>query len=142
MDDIKFKCKVVDRYCTFKYLLNYVDIKFPSEDKISCFCPFHDNTDTEASILNKNAEGETLFCFAEDHLYRPHDLLSNYSDIVPFTLNQVFNAIWERLSEDAKAELKAPQKFNKPSSPFKSFYNDYHQGKLTYLELLNKLKSY
>lgn len=129
---LKLEELVINRYCTFEYLLSYIGQSFPDRP-VKCFCPFHENHDTPAAKLYQNEEGESIFCFTENRSYRPHDLLK--SGIVPFTSNHVFSAIWQQLGEEEKSQFEdyVPQSL---TQDYSSVFKEYRKGELSYFDLL------
>ena len=130
--------KVIDYFCTFEYLLGYEGIEFPSETS-PCFCPFHENTKTKAAKFFKEEHNEHIYCFAEGKQYKPHHLLTN--NIVHFSVNHVFSAIWGALSDSEKSIFSddfSQYKIIKDHSPY---YLEYKKGKISYFELLRSLRS-
>lgn len=136
--DTKLEINVIDHFCTYTYLLKYAGIDFPDRTA-SCFCPFHDNTQTKAAKLFCEEHNEHLFCFAENRVYRPHHLLTHH--IVPFTINHVFSSIWEKLSDEEKSIFSDYTREYNLEKDFSSYYKDYKKGKLKYFELLEVLRN-
>ena len=130
--------RVIDYYCTFEYLLKYAGIDFPDRT-CSCFCPFHDNSRSPAAKLFKEDHNDHIFCFAENKLYRPHHLLT--MEIVPFSVQHVFSAIWSNLSDDEKNIFSSYLQYNKITVDFSHYYSDYKKCKLDYFDLLNILRN-
>lgn len=136
--DLRLEFNVIDYFCTFEYLLKYAGINFPDRT-MSCFCPFHDNTATKAAKLFCEEHNEHIFCFAENRQYRPHHLLTN--NIVPFTVQHVFSAIWSKLSDSEKSIFSDYTRNYTLEKDFSSYYKDYKKGKLKYFELLTVLRN-
>lgn len=130
--------RVVDYYCTFNYLLQYIEVDFPDRNT-SCYCPFHDNTNTKAAKLFTDEHDEHLFCFAENKLYKPHHLLTR--GIVPFSLNHVFSAIWQSLSDSEKNIFSSDLRHYDIGPDFSNIYNKYKKCELDYFDLLSILKN-
>lgn len=133
----KLELNVIDHFCTFEWLLGYVGIDFPHEST-TCFCPFHDNTNTKAAKFYAEEHNEHIFCFAENKQYKPHHLLT--MEIVPFTVNHVFSAIWSHLSDQEKNIFSQDLQTHRIEKDFSQFYSQYKKGKLSYFELLKILK--
>ena len=136
--DLRLEFNVIDHFCTFEYLLKYAGIDFPDRTT-SCFCPFHDNVNTKAAKLFVEEHSEHLFCFAENKQYRPHHLLTH--NIVPFTVQHVFSAIWSNLSDSEKNIFSDYTRNYSIEKDFSSYYRDYKKSKLKYFDLLNVLKN-
>ncbi len=148
--------KIVDHYCTFNYLLGYRDDEYADlnpEDytpNMSVYCPFHENTESKAAKLyapDSQSDCEKLYCFSENKLYYPHNLLTApfntknhiFKGIVPFTLDYVYNRIWNALSEQEKKyweSLTETQEHEK-TCIYSSEYAQYRENKITLFELLN-----
>jgi len=133
----KLELNVIDYFCTFEYLLNYVGVEFP-HDSAPCFCPFHENTKTRAAKFYKEEHNEHIYCFAEAKQYKPHHLLT--LGIVPFSPNHVFSAIWQRLSDDEKNIFSGDLMQHHVGKDFSKYYNDYKKCKIRYFDLLSILK--
>lgn len=134
----KLEHNVIDYFCTFEYLLSYIGEEFPSESS-TCFCPFHENTNTKAAKFFKEDHNEHIFCFAENKQYKPHHLLT--TGIVPFTVNHVFSAIWQNLSDNERSIFSSDLHYTSLDVDFTQYYNNYKKGKLSYFELLSVLKN-
>lgn len=134
----RLELNVIDYFCTFEYLLSYIGTDFPRESS-TCFCPFHDNTNTKAAKFYKEDHNEHLFCFAENKQYKPHHLLT--MGIVPFTVNHVFSAIWSNLSDDEKSIFSGDLKFHQVGKDFSQYFNQYKKCKLSYFDLLSTLRN-
>ena len=132
----KLEFNVIDYFCTFNYLLSYVGIEFPNTS-CTCYCPFHENVHTKAAKFFAEEHDEHIFCFAENKLYKPHHLLT--TGIVPFTVQHVFSAIWNKLSNDERLIFSSDLKYNRVSVDFSHYYSDYKKCKLSYFDLLNTL---
>lgn len=135
----KLELNVIDYFCTFEYLLNYVGIEFP-HDSAPCFCPFHENTKTRAAKFYKEEHNEHIYCFAEAKQYKPHHLLT--LGIVPFSISHVFSAIWINLSNEEKDLFSVDLHTNIISVDFSKYYNEYRKCKLSYNDLLSILRNY
>lgn len=134
----KLELNVIDHFCSFSYLLSYNGIEFPDRTT-SCFCPFHDNVNTKAAKLFCEEHNEHIYCFAEGKQYRPHHLLTR--GIVNFTVNHVFSAIWQNLSDDEKNIFSSDLHYHIIKPDFNKHYADYKKCKLTYFDLLSILRN-
>lgn len=134
----KLELNVVDYYCTFNYLLSYIGIEFP-ETTATCFCPFHENTNTKAAKFYAEEHNEHIFCFAENKQFKPHHLLTN--NIVPFSVNHVFSSIWNNLSESEKQIFSSDLKTHTIKQDFNKHFDDYKKCKISYFELLSVIKN-
>ncbi len=134
----RLELNVIDHFCTFEYLLSYAGIDFPRESS-TCFCPFHENTKTKAAKFYAEEHNEHIFCFAENKQYKPHHLLTR--GIVPFTVNHVFSAIWQNLSDSEKSIFSKDLRDYQVSVDFSQHYDKYKKCKLSYFELLSILRN-
>lgn len=138
VNNTRLEYNVIDYFCTFEYLLSYAGIEFPRVSKV-CYCPFHENTKTPAAKFFKEEHNEHVFCFAEGKLYKPHHLLTN--GVVDFSVNHVFSAIWQNLSDDEKNIFSDDLKEYQIGKDFSQHYNDYKKCKLKYFDLLSILRN-
>lgn len=120
-----------------------------------CFCPFHDNTNTPAAVIYNNDGKETLWCFSEQKLYKPEDIIKLLINEDPYKVGE---HLWNKLTE---TEQEVFLKENQPIDLAKEFsvettetdqtknllkevYKAYQYGKISYQELLRiylKLKT-
>lgn len=140
MSDItpSLEFKVIDYFCTFEYLLSYIGMDW-HDRTCSCFCPFHENTNSPAAKFFLEEHNEHIYCFAEGKLYRPHHLLT--SGIVPFSTSHVFSAIWQNLSNDEKNIFSEDLKYHIVSVDFSQHFNDYKKCKISYFDLLSIIRN-
>ena len=134
----KLELNVIDYFCTFEWLLSYVGIEFPHFTS-TCFCPFHENVNTKAAKFYKEEHNEHIFCFAEGKQYKPHHLLTR--EIVPFSVNHVFSAIWSNLSDNEKSIFSDDLRDYQIGKDFSQYYNSYKKCKLKYFDLLSILRN-
>ncbi len=66
----------------------------------TCYCPFHDNTESKAAKIYDDPKGITLFCFAEQKSYRSSDAIEVFA---PESFESIFEGIWNALSIDQQA---------------------------------------
>ena len=90
---------IVNRYATFNMLLDE-DGQDIREENVNCLCPFHDNQNTPSAKIYNDESGQTLYCYAEQRLYRPADLC--VLGKVSKSLTQVFSKIYVTLSDVEK----------------------------------------
>lgn len=135
----KFMEWVIDRLVPFHVLLksdaciHSEDPYFPV-DEGTCFCPFHDNSNTKAAKLySGNGTGQTLYCFAEQRMFRPHHLLSK--GIVEIRLEKLFENIWGQIDPTVQAKLVAESGENSNAIPtlkdYSTLYEKYRNGEIT-----------
>lgn len=134
----RLELNVIDYFCTFNFLLSYVGIEFPKETS-TCYCPFHENTETKAAKFFAEEHNEHVYCFAEAKQFKPHHLLTR--GVVSFSVNHVFSAIWQNLSDEEKNIFSSDLRYHEVGVDFSKYYNDYKKCKLKYFELLSVLKN-
>lgn len=158
--DNKTKLQIIDFYCPFSYLLSFRDseyIRLNPEEYIpnhSVFCPFHENTETKAAKIypkDSHVQSERLFCFSENRLYYPHNLLlapfrevnNKFKGIVPYTVEHVYSMIWNKLPDADKSYWlsQSDVEDNKRTSIYAKEYEQYRIGNITLFELLHKMES-
>lgn len=122
---------------------NYYELRRP------VFCPFHHNENTPAAVIYDGDKGETLWCFAEQKLYRPVDLLNKvlHQDAYAIGLQ-----IWNTMDESSKQEFIARhQDFGAASfsvvtkiDPSKLEHINYlfKYGKISYTELMSEYRKH
>jgi len=137
-NNTKLELSVIDHFCTFEYLLSYIGRDWPSVSH-SCYCPFHDNSQSPAAKFYKEEHNEHIFCFAEGVQYKPHHLLTK--GIVPFTVNHVFSAIWNNLSDDEKNIFSEHLNYNSIGPNFDKQFELYKKCKLNYFDLLSIIRN-
>lgn len=133
--DKRLEYLVIDKYCTFNYLLSYIDRGF-RETEGKCFCPFHENTNTPSAKLYQDEHGECIYCFSEGKRYYPHHLLTK--EIVPFTTNHVFSSIWNQLSLEEKAQFGV-ENISRYKVDLSFYYDRYKTGVLTLRDVVEAL---
>jgi len=138
--NVRFMKAVIDREVPMDKLLQRV-LGRPFYVGSSCFCPFHDNTNTPAAKLYDDERGITLFCFTEQKSYRSSDVFTHFTN---FSIQQVFNKIWNRLSDQEKTDYMdrmdsgeivmsdVVKRFLDSLTPFK-------QGLMTYDDVLESI---
>lgn len=96
-----FKKYVIDLMVPFPTILAAAGVEV---DYGSVYCPFHDNTDTPAARLYSNEDkGDTLYCWAEQRVYRPSDVLTK--KLLPASLDTIFERVWKRLPAVSRVTL-------------------------------------
>ena len=130
---------VIDYFCTFEYLLSYINVAFPT-DSGQCYCPFHsEHTTSPDAIFYNILHQQYLHCNVDNKDYRPHHLLT--LNIVPFTVKHVFSAIWSCLSEEEKNIFANDLQYVHVAQDLSACYTDYKKCKISYFELLSMLKN-
>lgn len=65
------------------------------------YCPFHDNTNTPAASIYENNGEQSLWCFAENKLYKTSDAFELLFNKDPYVLGK---ALWDRMTKEEQAE--------------------------------------
>lgn len=129
---------VIDRVMPFHILLHsgaciHSDYRYFPKDEGTCFCPFHDNENTKAAKLYSSQDGQTIYCFAEQRLYKPHHLISK--GIVEVQMEKVFNGIWKQFNENTRASLISSSNVWSNSIPplkdYSRLYESYRNGEMS-----------
>ena len=162
MEELQFKLRIIDHYCTFSYLLQYRSSEYSDlyPDSYvpgnSVYCPFHENTESKAAKLYpKDTEKpyEKLYCFAENKLFLPHSLLSppkdiadpriryQFHSIVQYTPQWVYNAIWNNLPDSEKEYWKSLPEYIPTEQRHTDIYDLYRAGKIDLFSVLSRLSS-
>lgn len=83
-----------------------------------CFCPFHDNTDTEAAAIYQDAHTgkETLYCFAEQKQYTAVDALSS---LLNYDIYEIGEQVWQGMSGVEQNNWLVSHNYIDTSSMFK-----------------------
>lgn len=97
--DSKTMAFVINKTVKFRQMFDLAHIKV---QKKRFKCPFHDGTSDSAALF-EDVEGDRLYCFSEEKLYFPADVVKQ--GLVNFTLEELFVFVWKQLSEERKAEL-------------------------------------
>lgn len=132
---------VINKYIPFHRLAKIAGLYLPNTER-SCFCIFHDNTETPAAKLFRDVEGDRLWCFAENRMYFPYDIFR--LKMIQHNPETVFRKIWAQLSESKKElvlqESSATISFL-PSNweEIKKRIEPYKTGEMTLDEVLTEL---
>lgn len=102
---------VIDRTIPMWKMLEQAGIDDFPHGESSCYCPFHDNTDTKAAKIYREPQGDRLWCYAEHRMYFPHDVVR--LGMIKQSTEQLFNRIWAQLPDSVKDNLS--QEVNEPS---------------------------
>lgn len=100
--DFKFQKYVVDAVIPFPVMLKRAGLPGYSYDG-KCFCPFHENYETPAAKLFKDKNGDTLFCFSEQKIYKPSDVIR--VGLLNASMESLFKNIWAQLNEQKREKL-------------------------------------
>lgn len=143
----EFVQHVIDRFIPFEDLLQSKYSIVPSGLGVngsgSCFCPFHDNTDTRAAKLYQDDDGERIFCFAENRMYRPHDLLT--CGLVEIDPKALFSLIWKSLNVTDRDDIiskAGTQAKNFERHDFSVLHDGYMKGELCLKDVVYAMLDY
>lgn len=109
-----------------------------------CFCPFHDNTRTPAGSLYSNEGEETLWCFSEQKLYKPSDVIETLMEKDIYTVGE---RLWETLTYEEQEEFLSREKTLEDSfsvtteeetKDIDKYKRAFKQGKISVGDLLDK----
>ena len=109
------------------------------------FCPqsFHDNTDTPAAKLFRDEDGDRIWCFAENKMYRPYDVFR--LKLIKTSARQVYDRIWNQLDESQRNALieESGIVINTLPDRWKEFKDTYcslyREGKITCGDLISHI---
>lgn len=101
--DERFKKFVINCMIPFPVMLEQAGYEGYSYDG-KCFCPFHENYNTPSAKLFKDERGDTLYCFSEQRLYKPTDLIDK--GLVKTPVERLFKRLWSQLSQESKDKLQ------------------------------------
>lgn len=65
----------------------------------SCYCPFHDNTNTPSAAIYDDDNHQTLYCFMEQKLYTAFDVMKT---LLKQDVYAIASYIWEQMPEVEK----------------------------------------
>ena len=101
MNNKAFEKFVINYYGDLPKILKNLDIEVQFNGLF--FCPMHDNYNTPAAKLFKDENGWCFYCFSEHRIYNTYDI---YKEIYKTNMKQLFNNLWEKLSESDKSLMK------------------------------------
>ena len=145
----RFKRFLINKVIDFENICSEFDIRLNIRSNSGlCFCPFHDNHNTPAAKIYKDDAGDSLYCFSENKIYRPYDLIKN--SIINIDADILYEAIWNKLSEEVKAKLTSAYEnitFNiEQKNEYDNYYtnllkplSDYKKNKIDYSEYKTRL---
>ena len=93
-----FKHFALNRTVSMSALLHMITGEYYEIDR-TCYCPFHDNTETKAAKIYKNAQVELLFCFTE---HRTYNVVAAIKLLTDWNEDAFFEKVWSKLSETKK----------------------------------------
>lgn len=103
VDDRGFKEFVINCLVPFPVMLTQAGLEGYNYNG-KCFCPFHVNTETPAAKLYRDGErGDTLFCFSEQKVYHPVDVLKK--GLLNKQVSTIFQRLWDRCDDKKREEL-------------------------------------
>lgn len=106
--NFQFMKYVINRTVPFSKVLSYLDM---NSEYGTIFCPFHENVNTPAARLYRDEDGDTIYCFSEQKLYRPADAITK--GLIDTKIDRVFDRVWSKLSDAIKKGLML--EFEKPT---------------------------
>lgn len=113
------------------------------------FCPFHQNENTPSAVIYEDEQAETLWCFSEQKLYKPIDLVSTVLKQDPYAIGlQIWNTLspFEQQEFLVKTNDFSTASFDKPikeeNKELKSKQLLFKYGKLSYQELLKEYQKH
>lgn len=143
--DIKILEKVVNKKYSLPKLLKRLNPDNHYEYGRPCFCPFHDNTRTPAAVIYNDEDGDNLWCYAENRMYKSTDVLEKFykQDIY-----EIGGLLYEGLSDSEKIELEKGFDYikafskdinidDKKSKKLDMLCNAYKESDITLNEYLN-----
>lgn len=105
---------------------------------VNILCPFHDNKNTPSARIYRDENGETLYCYSEQRLFRPSDLI--LKKVVDETLIKRFMMIYPRLSK-VERELSSEAFEKVDQDRLKLIDNkDFREGRISCQEFLKYIR--
>lgn len=114
---------------------------------IPCFCPFHDNTNTPAAAIYEDDGEQSLYCFAEQKLYKSSDALEKLLNQNIYKLGE---SIWLSMSPEEQIVWRDEntsyassfdiETTNTPTDTFSKGLNSFKYNKITFKELKKYLE--
>lgn len=108
--DIKVLEKVVNKKYSLPKLLKKLNEHNRYDYERPCFCPFHDNTNTPAAVIYNDPDGDRLWCYAEQKMYKPSDVLSK---LYKQDIYELGSNLFSRMTESERAEYTKEQDYSK-----------------------------
>lgn len=143
----EFMQQVIDRLIPFEDLLqskySLIQSGLSVTGSGSCFCPFHENTDTRAAKLYQDDDGERIFCFAENKMYRPHDLIAR--GLVEIDQTALFTLIWKSLNVADRDDIISKSGVQVKSFELHDFsvlHDGYRKGELSLNDIVFAMLDY
>lgn len=100
--DPDFMAFVVSRYIPLAKVLAEAGYEGYGYNK-PVFCPFHANEVTESARITHGKAGDSLWCSAENRMYRSADVFIR--GMVAASLESAFDALWRQFDETGKCQL-------------------------------------
>lgn len=143
----EFMQQVIDRLIPFEDLLqskySLIQSGLGVTGSGSCFCPFHENTDTRAAKLYQDDDGERIFCFAENKMYRPHDLIAR--GLVEIDQTALFTLIWKSLNVEDRDDIISKSGIQVKAFDLHDFsvlHEGYRKGELSLKDIVFAMLDY
>lgn len=133
---------VIDRVIPFWKMAEAAGIEDFPRGESTCYCPFHENYDTKAAKVFRDATGDRIWCFAEHKMYYPHDIVR--LKMVKQPLEVLFKRIWGQLTDEQQSQLLA--EFDQPVDTMPANWDEvkerlelYRSGNLSYQQVVEEL---
>ena len=136
--DRKLIYYIINHYIDTRKLLKSLHINVRANNAM--LCPFHDNTETPAAHLYKEEDGShSIFCYAEDKLYRNTDLYRVY--LPDIKLEDLANLLYNNLSDEEKEKIadNVNKPYELPDLPFIGALQSFVQKQINFKELLYQI---
>lgn len=137
----RFKKSVIDREVSLISVLNQIGL-YGYEVNRTCYCPFHENVHTKSAKIYSDDRGETLYCFAENKMYRSSDAVEQLTSI---NIDRLFSKVWNNLSDEQKLFYQESNgSVEVVSSEWKKVFNEisgFKFGRMTYEEVMKRIKN-
>lgn len=129
---------IIDSVIPFSTIAQYAGVNLPNREG-SCFCPFHPNEDTPAAKLFKDPDGDRIYCFAEQRMYHPSDIIKRgLLKRDPITIaSRVWVKIPDTMKDSILIRLRNPPDM-KPENwaEIEPQLRQFREGEITYQEAL------
>ena len=136
MNNWLFKRYVINYFGNLPEILKKMGINVHTNGLF--FCPMHDNYNTPAAKLFKDPDGWCFYCFSENKVFGTYDV---YKDIYHYNMDDIFNQLWNSLSEAQKGQLQTLFGEYDTNTPVDDLdlYNAFKMGQIDYTGLVDKL---
>lgn len=129
---------IINKTVPFEKIAEQAGIDLPNREG-SCYCPFHPNEDTPAAKLFKDPDGDRIYCFAEQRMYHPSDIIRR--GLLKRDPVTIAARIWVQLPEHTKESILSSTENPPETKPdnwdeLEPKMDLYKEDKITYKELL------